>query len=124
MDGESAIQLTDWRHRVFAMYATAHAETAGDSTRAWDGWRRTRDLLFRTHPQSPIRAERRAGFEGLPYFDHDPSYRVAADVRPTDPETLHLEVSTGEPVLFARVGRCAFVLSGNACSLDLFWLEG
>jgi hypothetical protein len=124
MDGESAIQLTDWRRRVFAMYTTAHAEAVGDPKGAWDEWRRTRDLLFRTHPQSPLPAGRRADFEGLRYFDHDPSYRVAADVRPADPQTLHLEASTGEPVSFERVGRCSFVLDGRACSLDLFWLEG
>jgi uncharacterized protein len=124
MDGERAIQLADWRRRVSAMYEAARIEAPRDAAAASDSWRRTRDELFRSHPQSPLPERLRPGFAGLAYFEYEPSYRVTAEVRPTEPQTLRLDVSTGDPVAFLRVGSCAFSVRDAACTLDLFWLEG
>jgi uncharacterized protein (DUF1684 family) len=124
MDSERAIQLADWRRRVSAMYEAARTEAPRDAAVASDAWRRTRDELFRSHPQSPLPERLRPDFAGLAYFDHDPSYRVTAEILPVEPQTLRLDVSTGDPVAFARFGTCAFSLGGAACTLDLYWLEG
>lgn len=124
MDSETATQLTDWRRRVFAMYQDLRAEAVDEPTQAWDGWCRARDGLFRTHPQSPLPAGRRASSAELTYFSYDPSCRVAGEVLPAMPQTVEIAASTGEPVAFSRVGACAFALHGARRTLDLYWLEG
>jgi uncharacterized protein (DUF1684 family) len=124
MDGDGALALADWRRRVGAMYQDARDEAAHDPEAAWLRWCQARDELFAGHPQSPVPLVGRLGFAGLPYFDYDPAVRVAAELRPADPESVALDVSTGEPVPFTRVGVCAFGLDGAACTLDLYWLDG
>jgi uncharacterized protein len=124
MDAGDAIALADWRRRVGAMYTAAREAAVRDPAGAWAGWRRERDELFRTHPQSPVPPDRRDGLGPLSYFDHDPGLRVLADVRPVEPRTLRMDVSTGEPVSFTRVGRCEFALASGPAALELFWLEG
>jgi uncharacterized protein len=123
MDRDEAIELADWRRRVFAMYQTAREASARDPGAAWAEWQRSRDELFATHPRSPIPGLRRAEFAGLSYFDYDPGARVIGALLPAAHETLELEVSTGEPISFSRVGACAFELKGERHTLDLFWLE-
>jgi uncharacterized protein (DUF1684 family) len=124
MDGDEALELADWRRRVSAIYQAARDEAAHDPEAAWTEWRHSRDELFAAHPQSPVPLLSRLGFAGLPYFDYDPAGRVAARVRRADPQSIALDVSSGEPVAFTRVGVCAFDLDGGEHTLDLYWLEG
>ena len=51
--GVDAIELAGWRRAVAELYAAVRHEP--EPRRAHDLWRRGRDELFRTHPQSPIR---------------------------------------------------------------------
>ena len=74
------LDLLDWKRHVFALYAGVRA--AADPELAWRGWRAARDELFRTHPQSPLPEQTRAGFTGLPYFDYGPAMRVLAEAQP------------------------------------------
>src|SRR5947208_9998874 len=125
MDGDEALALADWRRRVSAIYQAARDEAAAhDPEAAWVEWRRSRDDLFAAHPQSPVPLVNRLGFAALPYFDYDSAGRVAARVRPADPESIALDVSTGEPVAFTRVAVCVFDLDGREHALDLYWLNG
>src|SRR5690348_8902930 len=64
------LDLLEWKRRVFALYAGVRA--AADPETAWREWREAKDDLFRSHPQSPLPAEARSAFSGLPYFDYDP----------------------------------------------------
>jgi uncharacterized protein (DUF1684 family) len=116
------LTLLDWKRRVFALYDQVRAEP--DPERAWGRWRRTRDDLFRSHPQSPIPLDRRAAFDGLPYFDYDPAFRVLAEVEPAETELREIATSGEQPYVFRRFGRARFDLAGEACVLALFWLEG
>jgi hypothetical protein len=124
MHGDDALSLADWRRRVSAMYQAARDEATHDPEAAWTEWRRSRDELFAAHPQSPVPLVSRLGFAGLTYFAYDPAGRVSAEVRRADPVSIELDVSTGAPVAFTRVGVCAFELDGGARTLDLFWLDG
>ena len=74
MPARGELELLDWRRRVFALYAEVRADA--DAEHAWDRWRSVRDELFRTHPQSPLPPEARAGFAGLEYFPYDQGLRV------------------------------------------------
>jgi hypothetical protein len=107
---------------VFALYAEVRAEH--DPERGWRHWREVRDELYRAHPQSPLPAEKRAGFDGLPYFDYDPTLRVLGAVEPAERERREIATSGEAPYAFTRFARARFELGGAQQTLDLFWLEG
>ena len=71
------LALLDWKRRVFALYAAVRAL---EPAAGCELWRETRDELFRSHPQSPLAADRRAGFDGLEYWPYDPQARVLAEL--------------------------------------------
>jgi uncharacterized protein len=116
------LDLLDWRRRVFSLYADVRA--SGDARAAWHGWREGRDVLFRGHPQSPVAPERRAAFEGLPYFEYDAAYRTLGEVVPGDGAVLDVPASGRETVRFRRFGTVRFELLGGAHELALYDLEG
>src|SRR5205085_696003 len=79
---------------------------------------------FGSHPQSPVPAERRAGFGGVEYFPYDPALRALAEVGPAEAEPVEIGGSAGSTVLFRRFGSARFELDGRAHELELYWLEG
>ncbi len=100
----TALEVADWRRRVFAVYAAVR--TATDLPAAHDFWRRERDDLFANHPASPLLPEDRAVFTGLPTKPYDPEWRFEAELTPSPnqpstsqpsgyPEPVRLEVETG-----------------------------
>jgi len=100
---DHGLTLLDWRRRVFGVYATVRS--AADTAQAHGEWRATRDDLFARHPQSPIAAERRNAFAGLPVAVYDPAWRFELSVE-TNVERSRLEIPTGTDgvVPFERVG--------------------
>jgi uncharacterized protein len=112
------LDLLDWKRRVFSLYEAVRADP--DAVAAW---RAARDDLFAHHPQSPLPAERRAGFAGLEYFPFDRAARVTAEVAPAEPRRHELDASAGEPMAFVRFAVARFALGGAACELELYWLD-
>src|SRR5215813_6475247 len=98
-----SLALLDWRRRVARLYAEVRAEP--DVVAAHDHWRRTRDDLLRTHPESPVPEAQRAGYAGAPVAAYDSRLRfdVAFDAG-VPPK--HMEVPTGTDgvVAFDRIG--------------------
>jgi uncharacterized protein (DUF1684 family) len=77
-------------------------------------YREEKDEFFAEHRQSPIPEADRDDFEGLTYYDPDPSLRVAARVEPADgDDTIELEMTQGEPQPYERVARLGFELDGE-----------
>ena len=113
---QAYIDLVDWRRRVGDLYRI----TGPDALRHF---RTRRDELFRTHPQSPIEPAERTGFQGLRYFDADPSYRVRAALEVGDGSELAIETGgeDGE-VRYRRAGVLSFVLVGRPCRLTVLSL--
>jgi uncharacterized protein (DUF1684 family) len=113
-----SMTLLDWRRRIARLYAEIRAEP--DVVAAHDHWRRTRDELLRTHPDSPIPEPARASYPGAEIAVYDPSLRfdvpVDADVPPR-----HLAVATGTDgiVELDRIG-CVHLPGGG--DLDVWWL--
>jgi uncharacterized protein len=116
------LTLLDWKRRVFNLYAQVRADS--EPEHAWRRWRETRDELFRSHPSSPVVAERRPSFAGLPYFDYDPALRVLAVVEHAEPVVREIATSGEHAYAFRRFARARFALSREERTLDLFWLEG
>jgi uncharacterized protein (DUF1684 family) len=117
-----ALTLVDWRRSVFELYGEIRASTEPDA--AWHVWRRERERLMRTHPQSPVSESRRGEFRGCRYFDYDPAARVLAHVSPAKADHREIVTSTGVSYSFTRFGEATFELYGTRCSLQLYWLDG
>ena len=116
-----ALDLLDWKRRIFALYAEVRATK--DPEAAWNHWRETREELYRTHPQSPLPVDRRAGY-GDAFFPYDPAYRVVGEIRNGGPLLAALPASTGGTFAFTRIGRVGFTLLGEERELELSWNEG
>jgi uncharacterized protein len=116
------LDLLDWKRRIFGLYAAVRA--SGDPFAAWGLWRRERDELFRSHPQSPLPAETRPAFPGLSCFPYDPALRVLAEVADVTVEARRIGSSGDEPVSFERFAEARFSLAGAGHVLELFWLAG
>ncbi len=115
-DPQGLLDLVDWRRRVGDLYRIGGPDAV---TR----FRRGRDELFRSHPQSPIEPEERSSFAGLHYYPHDPAYRVDARVEPGDGSELLIDTG-GEDgaVRYRRAGRLVFRLHGEECRLTVLSL--
>jgi hypothetical protein len=113
----STLDLLDWKRRVFELYTRIRAYEEPEL--AWRDWRRTRDDLFASHPQSPL-----PGYRNLSYYDYDPELRVLADVVPADAAPEAVNGSAGSSILFRRFGLARFDLAGERRGLELYWLEG
>jgi uncharacterized protein (DUF1684 family) len=116
------LELTDWRRRIFELYA--EVRSANDATAAWQHWRDVRDDLFRTHAQSPLPTDRRTSFSGLHYFEYDPAWRVIATVRGVEPVHYDIATSGDGSFGFTRFASASFDRSGATHSLELYWLDG
>ncbi len=113
-----SLTLLDWRRRVARLYEEVRGEP--DIVAAHDHWRRTRDDLLRTHPDSPIPQPQRAGYPGAPVAAYDPQLRFHVLVD-TDVPPRHMELPTGSDgiVPFDRIGIAHLPRYGD---LDVWWL--
>jgi hypothetical protein len=151
--GPDRLDLADWRRRVSDRYALVRAEAPREPERAWQRWRATREELFRTHPQSPVPANARAGFRAS-HWPYDPRYRFEATLASEAaaasqgdigealgmPEpitggfalagpipggfTLRLPISTGGEEGFTRIGWLDAPFPDGSRSLGLYWMAG
>ena len=119
MTATDTLALLDWKRRVFSLYAAVRAL---EPEAGWSLWRDTRDELFRSHPQSPLPADRRASFEGLEYWPYDPDARVVADLEDVEGAPEPIETSGTEPILFRPFARASFELHGEPLALEVSWL--
>jgi hypothetical protein len=113
------LSLLDWRRRVAATYT--EARRTADPREGHASWRAARDELFATHPDSPLLAEARARFQGLPYAPYDPALRFEAALDgDVEPKRLEVRTGTDGTVVFQRFGR---LLLPGLGSLDAWWLS-
>jgi uncharacterized protein len=118
----SALELLDWRRRVAELFAEVRRRPADGETLAW--FRHEKDVLFRTHSQSPIPREERPSFRGLSYWPCDPDARVVARFVPDAADAVSHSATTAEEIAFHRVGHLTFSLYDQAHVLPAFWIDG
>ncbi len=116
------LALADWRRKIAELYVSVR--TALDPHLAWQAWIVARDRMFRTHPQSPVPADRRKSFEGCAYFPYDPAARVLGDVSTREPQRIDIVTSSDNTMSFRRFGEVEFELRGQPLSLQMYWLDG
>jgi uncharacterized protein len=119
MTAADTLELLDWKRRVFGLYAEIRSLPPESG---WEVWRKIRDKLFRSHPQSPLPAERRASFAGLEYWPYDPQARVLAELEDVEAPPEPIATSGTEPILFRPFARASFELQGERLSLEVAWL--
>jgi uncharacterized protein (DUF1684 family) len=98
----TALEIVDWRRRVFALYSEVREAT--DLPAAHDLWRSTRDELFATHPSTPLLQEDRAGFTGLDVTPYDPAWRFEVAITGAEPRQMNVETGTDGVVPFDLLG--------------------
>lgn len=101
-DAQTAIDVADWRRRVFALYAAARQSP--DPVAGHALWREGRDRLFAEHPSTPLLPEDRASFAGLPVEPYDPAWRFEVALGPAEPRHLDVETGTDGVVPYDLIG--------------------
>lgn len=115
--------LSDYRTQVADMYALIRATR--DPEAAWHEWRRTRDSLFASHPQSPLESSARSAGYRTPFTPYDPTFRVAVPLVETEtPAILDLSHSAGGVTPFSPVGTVSGTLPTGDFTLTVYWLNG
>jgi uncharacterized protein (DUF1684 family) len=118
------LDLLDYRRRVADMYRTIR-ELGTGAAEAHVTFRRTRDDLFRSHPESPLDEAQKATFRGLRYYDYDPAFRVVARVDTNvEPVTYPIELGADGFLTLRLFGRVTIKLPTGSGSLGLFWVAG
>jgi len=81
--------------------------------------RAEKDDFFADHPQSPIPPEQRDSFDGLAYFEPDPTYRVEATVRRhEEPAPVEMETTDGRTVRYLHVVTLLFDIEDETYELQ------
>ena len=84
-------------------------------------FRREKDDFFRTSPDSPLTADQQQAFAGLRYFPENPALRLVVQVeRFPQPETIHMQTSTGDVRDYERYGRFTFEVEGQPAALTIY----
>ncbi len=100
-----ALQITDWRRRVFGLYSGVRHLSVNDVAAGHELWRSGRDELFAGHPSSPLLPDDRAAFTGLPIAAYDSDWRFEVEVhRAEEPLRMSVETGTDGIVPFDLVG--------------------
>ncbi len=113
------LELVDYRNQVAGLYGAVRRSDPSRST--WESWRRSRDRIFATHPQSPI--EDGESFSSLPFFAFEPEWRTEGLFRPAEHVEIDVASSGSDTTRFARIGEVEFDLRGYTHSLGVFWLD-
>ena len=117
------LELADYRRNVKALYA-ATMSRSGTLQEIWNAYRRSRDELFKSHPQSALTAEQKQRFKGLTYYDYQPSLRFTVSPERTTPEVIEIPLETDGLTRLLRFARVRFTIQGKEQKLSLFWVMG
>ena len=121
-DSIGALQLADWRRRVFGLYAGVRHLSVSEPAAGHELWKSGRDELFAGHPQSPLLPDDRARFTGLTVPRYDPDWRFELEVRrPEEPVRIVVDSATDGPIPFSQVGTVRIPHLGM---LDVWRLTG
>lgn len=116
-----SLELASYRRRVSDLYT--EVRRSPDPAEAWSRWRADRDALLATHSQSAVPAADRPTFEGSPFFDYDPRWRLIAEVEPSDADTVLIDNSGAGSTRFVRFGTAHSEAGGEPIALEVYWLD-
>ena len=115
--------LAQYRHIVAESYA--RLRTNPNLPKACESFRTERDNLFKQNPLSPIPAEQRPQYNGVPYAPYDPAWRFTVPIH-YDIESVIYELDLPEGLFryqsFAQIEFTA--PTGEQGHLTLYWILG
>ena len=114
------LEVASWRRMVSELYAAVRAED--DPQAGHELWRRGRDGLFRTHPQSPLPPGDPLRATGLPYWPYDPALRWELPVLPAEREESRSVPSSDGTIPLVLVGSVRLPAPVDAV-IDVWWLR-
>jgi hypothetical protein len=114
------LELASYRRAVSDLYAAVRAED--DPRRGHERWRRGRDELFRTHPQSPLPPGDPLRTTGLPYWPYDPELRFEVPLLAPDRQVSLSVPGSGGEIPMTLAGRVHLPAPVDAV-LDVWWLR-
>ena len=97
----TALEVADWRRRVFALYDAVRAAASPED--AHELWRIERDELMLRHPATPLLPEARVLFEGLPVAPYDARWRFELPLLDAEPAEFEFATGTDGVVPFERI---------------------
>ena len=103
-EAATALQVADWRRRVWALYAEVRRLSVDDPAAGHRHWQQGRDVLFAEHPASPLLETARRDFAGLPVAAYDPAWRLELALEPAAPAEIEMSTGSDGDVPFSRVG--------------------
>ena len=116
--------LLHYRRTVADLYA-AIRRGQNDPIATCTHFRRAKDRLFATHPQSPLDTVQKAMFTGLEYYDYDPRWRFVLPVDSNvEPTRIELPAGSDGTVILERFGQVHLPIDGQTYPLSLFWIVG
>lgn len=117
------ISLAGWRRTVAELYAAVRE--SDNPPLAWEAFINGRNELFKEHTQTPLFAQQRSSFNGLPYYPYDQDLRVMGRVNyGVEPEIFRVELAEDGLFRYQRVARVHFRLADRPLQLSLFWILG
>lgn len=118
------IELLDYRRQVSNLYSWLRGSELSPEARLQE-FRRRRDSLFASHPQSALDPEQKLSFKGLQYYPYNPDLRFVLPVE-TDVErsVIEIELEDDGPTHMERFGRIRFTIADKEVSLSLYWILG
>jgi uncharacterized protein len=114
------LEVASWRRMVSELYAAVRAED--DPERGHALWRRGRDELFRTHPQSPLPPGDPLRATGLPYWPYDAALRFELPLLPAGREESRSVPSSDGTIPLTLIG-CVRLPAPLDAVIDVWWLH-
>jgi hypothetical protein len=82
--------------------------------------RKDKDDFFATSHHAPLDNHHQENFEGLVYFDPDPSMVFTLAVEPADGENIKVQTSDGQERIYRREARVSFEVGDEAVTLAMY----
>jgi uncharacterized protein (DUF1684 family) len=120
------LDLYDYRCHVAASYRERNqAALAGeDPVRTLQRFRKERDDLFASHPQSALDEAQKHHFQGLRYFPYNPAmcFPVAVNTHVT-PKSQVIVMDAQQSMTMTTIGQVFFTIDEEPVALSLYWLD-
>jgi uncharacterized protein len=87
-------------------------------------FRKAKDRLFATDPQSPLLDEQKKSFKGLKYFPENPALKLHLEMEELpDKKGVQIKTLTGQVQSYTRFGRLKFEVDGEPAELTVYYGE-
>lgn len=84
-------------------------------------FRRAKDHFMEHDHESPLIHEQVESFQGLSYYDDDPTLRIELDLeRYESDEVIEMQTSTGDVASYLRWGKVSFEVDGEPAQLTVY----